>query len=229
MIVGDANLSEVATFLKVGTTAIVLAMIEDDVLPRDLALRRARCRRCARCPTTSPCQGRSSWPTAPPSPPSRCSGSCSTGPASTPTTDGLEPSCGEEVGAEVLRRWEAVLTGLETDPMALADQLDWVAKYRLLDGYRERHGLEWDDARLAAMDLQYHDLRPEKSLFARLGLERLVTDDEVEAGRHRAAADDTRAYFRGEVPAPLRRRHRGRQLGLAWCSTSAATRCGGCR
>ena len=42
-----------------------------------------------------------------------------------------------------------VLTGLETDPMALADQLDWVAKKRLLDAYRERHGLDWDDARLA--------------------------------------------------------------------------------
>ena len=94
---------------------------------------------------------------------------------------------GEEVGADVLRRWEAVLTGLETDPMALADQLDWVAKYRLFDAYRERHGLDWDDARLAAMDLQYHDLRPEKSLFARLGLERLIDDDEVESGDHRAA------------------------------------------
>ena len=64
--------------------------------------------------------------------------------------------------------------------MTLAGQLDWVAKYRLIDGYRERHGLAWDDARLAAMDLQYHDLRPEKSLAARVGLERLTTDDEVE-------------------------------------------------
>ena len=51
VIVGDANLSEVATFLKVGTTALVLSMIEDDFLPRDLAAGR-RCRRCARCPTT---------------------------------------------------------------------------------------------------------------------------------------------------------------------------------
>ena len=46
--------------------------------------------------------------------------------------------------------------------MSLADQLDWVAKYRLIDGYRERHGLAWDDPRLAAMDLQYHDLRPDE-------------------------------------------------------------------
>ena len=51
VIVGDANLSEVATFLKVGTTALVLSMIEDDWLTRDLS-RPGRCRRCARCPTT---------------------------------------------------------------------------------------------------------------------------------------------------------------------------------
>ena len=52
VIIGDANLSEVATFLKVGTTAIVLAMIEDDVLPRDLRFARAGARPCARSPTT---------------------------------------------------------------------------------------------------------------------------------------------------------------------------------
>ena len=97
----------------------------------------------------------------------------------------------------MLRRWEAVLTGLETDPSTLAGQVDWVAKHRLIDGYRERHGLRWDDARLAAMDLQYHDLRPDKSLAARVGLERIAGDEEVGRCRHRAAADDTRAYFRG--------------------------------
>ena len=62
-----------------------------------------------------------------------------------------------------------MLTGLETDPDELDGQLDWVAKRRLLDGYRERHGLTWDDARLAAMDLQYHDLRPEQVAGALAG------------------------------------------------------------
>ncbi len=61
-------------------------------------------------------------------------------------------------------------------------QLDWVAKYRVINGYRERHDLAWDDPKLAAMDLQYHDVRPEKSLYARLGVERLTTDDEVGPG-----------------------------------------------
>jgi Pup amidohydrolase len=97
----------------------------------------------------------------------------------------------------VLRRWEAVLTGLEADPMSLAGQLDWVAKHRVIDGYRERHGLAWDDARLAAMDLQYHDLRPEKSLFARLGMERITNDTEVALARSEPPVD-TRAYFRGK-------------------------------
>jgi proteasome accessory factor A len=104
---------------------------------------------------------------------------------------------GEETGAEVLRRWEAVLTGLESDPASLAGQVDWIAKHRLLDAYRERHGLDWGDARLAAMDLQYHDLRPDKSLFARLDTERLVDDDEV-AEAVTEPPDDTRAYFRGK-------------------------------
>ena len=72
-----------------------------------------------------------------------------------------------------------------------------MAKYRLIDGYRERHGLEWGDARLAALDLQYHDLRPDQSLAARVGLERITDDDEVERAMTEPPRD-TRAYFRGK-------------------------------
>jgi hypothetical protein len=108
---------------------------------------------------------------------------------------GLEP-VGAEVGAEVLRRWEEVLTALETDPMSLSAQLDWVAKYRLLSGYRDRHNLSWDDPRLAAMDLQYHDVRPERSLYEKLGMERVVTEDSVTEAVTEPPAG-TRAYFRG--------------------------------
>jgi proteasome accessory factor A len=100
------------------------------------------------------------------------------------------------VGADVLVRWEEVLTALESDPESLKDQLDWVAKRSLLEAYRERHGLEWGDARLAAMDLQYHDLRPGKSLAARLGLQRLTTDAEVEDATTQPPRS-TRAWFRG--------------------------------
>ena len=74
----------------------------------------------------------------------------------------------------VLDRWEAVLGALETDPMSLARQLDWVAKHQLVRPTWTGTAAAGDDDRLAALDLQYHDLRPERSLYARLGLERLV-------------------------------------------------------
>jgi proteasome accessory factor PafA2 len=194
VIVGDANLSEIATFLKVGTTAIVLSMVEDDVLPVDLTLDR---------PVLAIKEV--SWDL--------------TLQKSITTRDGRKLTAlevqwqllehaqkyererglecvGEEVGAEVLRRWEEVLTGLETDRSTLARQLDWVAKERLVVGYLERHGLEWTDPKLRALDLQYHDIRPEKSLFSRAGMERLVDEDEVQRATTEPP-ETTRAYFRG--------------------------------
>ena len=105
-------------------------------------------------------------------------------------------STGGEATHEVLRRWEQVLAGLERDPMELADQLDWVAKFRLLEGYRERHGLAWSDAKLRAMDIQYTDMRPDKGLAWRVGLEQLVSDAEA-IGAISEPPADTRAYFRG--------------------------------
>jgi Pup amidohydrolase len=195
VIVGDANLSEVATFLKVGTTALVLCMIEDDWLRRDLMPAR-------------PVQTlrHVSYDLSLREPIELTDGSRMTAlevqweyldrARKLAEERGLECIGGDDVGGEVLRRWEAVLTGLETDPGSLAGQVDWVAKHRLIDGYRERHGLRWDDARLAAMDLQYHDLRPDKGLAGRLGLEQLASGPEVERAIHEPP-DDTRAYFRG--------------------------------
>jgi proteasome accessory factor A len=196
VIIGDANLSEVATFLKVGTTALVLCMVEDEFLPREwkLAAPVSALRRVSRDLSLR-------------EPLELADGSSATAleiqweffdrARKYADAFGLEAIGGPQVGGEVLRRWEAALTGLESDPMTLASTLDWVAKYRLLGGYRERHGLDWNDARLQAMDLQYHDLRPEKGLAARVGLERLVDEADVE----RAVASPppaTRAWFRGE-------------------------------
>ncbi|HEX9991886.1 MAG TPA: depupylase/deamidase Dop [Acidimicrobiales bacterium] len=195
VILGDANLSEVATYLKVGTTAVVLSMIEDDFLPRELvlsapvaALRHVSYDLTCRRPLELAAGGSIS--------PLDVQWEYLDRARKYAEEVGLE-SVGEEVGADLLRRWEAVLTALEVDPMRVADQVDWVAKRRLLEGYRQRHGLRWDDARLAAMDLQYHDLRPGKSLAARVGLERLVDDAEVEAAVSEPP-EDTRAYFRGK-------------------------------
>jgi len=116
----------------------------------------------------------------------------------------VEDRFGDDVDAQtadVLDRWESVLTRLEQDPMLCARELDWVAKLRLLEGYRTRDGLGWGSSRLQLVDLQYSDVRPEKGLYARLvargAMERLVSEDEVlSAVEH--APEDTRAYFRGE-------------------------------
>jgi proteasome accessory factor A len=110
---------------------------------------------------------------------------------------GLESVGGDDVGGEILRRWESVLTALETDFTVLADQLDWVAKLQLFTAYKERNGLAWDDPKLAMMDIRYHDLRPEKSLFARLKMERLVSTEDIENAVTEPPTT-TRAYFRGK-------------------------------
>ena len=110
--------------------------------------------------------------------------------------NGLDAVGGDDVGRQILTTWEEVLTGLEHDPDSLADRLDWVAKHRILTAYKERHGLEWGDGRLAALALQYHDVRPERSLSARAGLVRMTDDHEVATAMTNPPTD-TRAYFRG--------------------------------
>jgi Pup amidohydrolase len=197
VIVGDANLAEVATFLKVGTTSLVLAMIEDDVSgSRSLALAD---------PVTA--MHDVSLDRTFTRPLLMADGSTATALAiqwelfslarKYADDEGLACLGEESVGQQVLARWESVLHGLETDPMSLARQLDWVAKLQLIEAYRDRHGLDWGDQRVAALDLQYHDLRPAKSLFARLDTERLVDQDSV-ATAVTEPPRGTRAWFRGE-------------------------------
>jgi proteasome accessory factor A len=103
--------------------------------------------------------------------------------------------------ADVLDRWQDVLDRLESEPMSLSGELDWVAKLSILNGYRERDGLDWDHARLQLVDLQYSDVRPDKGLANRLedrgALARLTTEPAVRDAMVRPPTD-TRAYFRGE-------------------------------
>ncbi|MGD1012427.1 MAG: depupylase/deamidase Dop [Acidimicrobiales bacterium] len=196
VIVGDANLAEVATFLKVGVTSVVLAMMEDDFRPvRELRLAEpvAAMHEVSRDPAL------------------RATVELSSGERLTALEmqwelydlarkyveeRGVEAFGDEDVAFRVMDRWEAVLEGLEVDVRSLAGQLDWVAKLRVVEAYRDRHHLDWDDPRLQALDLQYHDLRPSKSIFERLEMETLTARDEVA----RATAEPpttTRAYFRG--------------------------------
>jgi proteasome accessory factor A len=84
--------------------------------------------------------------------------------------------------------------------MQLSTELDWVAKLQLLEGYREREGLDWDAPKLHLVDLQYSDVRQEKGLYNRLvargSMRTLVTEEEVQAAVM-SPPEDTRAYFRG--------------------------------
>jgi Pup amidohydrolase len=199
VIVGDANLCEVATFLKVGTTAIVLAMIEDGFIDKDLSISSpvAAIRSVSHDPTLQATVDCTSL------------GRCTSIELQWEflrlarkyaDETGLE-SCGPEaVGTLVLDRWESVLGTLESDPSSLDGQLDWVTKLELLRAYAERDDLRWNNPKLELLSVQYHDVRPGRSLYEKLvrggRIERLLEEDDVIA----AMADppeSTRAYFRG--------------------------------
>jgi hypothetical protein len=102
---------------------------------------------------------------------------------------------------DVLDKWAMVLDLLERDPMECAHLLDWPAKLRLLEGFRQREGLGWSAPRLHLVDLQYSDVRLDKGLYNRLvargSMDRLVTEQQV-LDAVGTPPDDTRAYFRGE-------------------------------
>jgi len=198
VIVGDANMSEVATYLKVGTTQIVLAMIEDGELGDDWLLGNPvpAIRQVSHDPTLRATVmlvgGRRAraievqW------------GLYELA-VKYEQQHGLA-SVGEDVGRDVLARWERVLTGLEADPASVAASVDWVAKRRLVEGYADRHRLEPGDARLKAIDLQYHDLRADRCLASRAGLETLVDEADVFSAVTEPPTT-TRAYFRGRCLA----------------------------
>ncbi|HUL85149.1 MAG TPA: depupylase/deamidase Dop [Actinomycetota bacterium] len=197
VIIGDANLCEVAQFLKLGTTAIVLKMIEDGFLPdfslvnpvsslhdvsRDVTLSVEVQLADGRSMTALQLQ----WEYLE---------------LARKYVDREDDTVENH---EVLDRWESVLHALTGDPMTLSGQLDWVAKLNVLEGYRERDGLAWSDPKLRAIDLQYHDVRRDRGLYNRLEasgkVERLTTDEEVERAIM-MPPEDTRAYFRGRCIA----------------------------
>ncbi|MET7299031.1 depupylase/deamidase Dop [Embleya sp. NPDC005575] len=195
VIIGDANLSEVSTYLKLGTTALVLSMIEDRFLGNDLTVDQPvrTLHEVSHDPTLKQLitlrNGRKLT-------------------AIQLQLEYLELArkyvenrFGKDVDedtTDVLDRWESVLTRLEADPMSLARELDWVAKLQLLEGYRQRDALDWDAPRLHLVDLQYADVRPDKGLYNKLEdrFERIAGEAEVQRAVH-LPPEDTRAYFRG--------------------------------
>jgi proteasome accessory factor PafA2 len=194
VIVGDANMSEVSNYLKCGTMAIVLSMIEDDFIDRDLSLdspvvsyrrvsRDLSCRETVRLKDGRALTGVDLQ------------------------REFLDMAHRYYHGREhepwvddVMARWGSVLDRLAVDPMSLDRELDWVIKRHIIENYMAKHGCEWSDSRVAMIDLQYHDIRPGKGLYYKLeesdAVERLTSEDEVTKAIY-DPPKDTRAYFRG--------------------------------
>lgn len=200
VIIGDANLSQYATFVKLGSTALLLAVLEDEgpqgfpSPPRhpvravrayslDLTLRAVEI-----------CEDdgwRSAWDFQ--------------DQLWTLASNYVQRRGAEAVGSPgevstILTQWREMLDGVRDDTSSVADRVDWVAKLRIVKGIQDRYGLDRRDAKLRAIDLQYHDLRPERSLALRVGLRTLQGEEEVREAVHKPPRT-TRAYFRGQCVA----------------------------
>jgi Pup amidohydrolase len=194
VIIGDANMSEVCTYLKLGSCALVLAMIEDRFLPDPPAVAQpVRTLHAVSHDVT-------------------CTVPFELKDGRRVTAIELQWHYLEQAqkyaltrdapgwAPDVLDLWEGILATLEDDPMKLDGVVDWVTKLRILQRYVERDGLSWTADKLKLIDVQYHDVRQDKGLYNRMAargkIQRLVDEADVQrAVTH--PPDDTRAYFRG--------------------------------
>ncbi|MAJ89584.1 MAG: Pup--protein ligase [Acidimicrobiaceae bacterium] len=206
VIVGDSNMSEYTNFLKVGACSLMLRMLEEpQVVLRDMTLENP-IRAIREISHDITCTQR------------------------VRLANGREVSA-LDIQSEYLNRalrfaehhdlsdeeqlaldmWEYTLSHLEDDPLKLDRELDWVIKYKLIEAYRERHELTLSDARVALVDLQYHDVNRERGLFYRMQhkgmVDRIVTDEEIShAVEH--PPQTTRARLRGEFIKRAKERKR---------------------
>jgi proteasome accessory factor A len=213
VIVGDANLSEYTIYLRSGTAAIVLSMIEDGAIGKNMTLRDPV--RAIKEVSHDPSCTRKIQ--------------LDNGKSFTAVElqreylemaqQYLSQRSSEPWQQDILDKWAEVLDALERDPMELATRIDWVMKKALIEGFMERKNLDWEAAQVQMLDLQYHDLRPDKGLYYMLErqgrAERVATDEEIVAAITKPP-EDTRAYFRGECL----RRYGSSVFGVNWDSIS---------
>jgi proteasome accessory factor A len=211
VIVGDSNMSEVTTYLKVGTTALVLDMIEDGYLSRDLRLESP----------IAALRAISADPLLRERVPLRNGRSYTALELQLiyleASEDHVRRLGGDPGAAAVLSRWRSVLTQLAADPMGARREVDWVIKRALIDRYLARQRSSLEDPRAALLDLQYHDVQSDRGLYHLLAhhgeVERLVSDDAVERARH-SPPQTTRARLRGDF---IRRATlQGREYQVDW-------------
>jgi proteasome accessory factor A len=194
VIAGDSNMSEYATFVKVGTMVALLQMIERDVVFRDLTLENpirairevshdSTCTRKLRLANGRELSALDiQWEYL-----------------DRAMRFARHPGFPAEVQAAV-DRWEHLLTGLEKDPMTLDREVDWVMKYKLLERYSTKRGISLSDPRMSMMDLAYHDVDRTRGLYYMMenaGLTDRIVSDEKVADAVVRAPQTTRARLRG--------------------------------
>jgi proteasome accessory factor A len=191
VICGDANMSEYATALKVGTTSLVLSLLESGwISPLKLADPVRAVKQISRDLTLKAAVEKHGG------------GTITALEIQRLYLDAAKQRLqGQDEDTDwTLSEWAETLSALENDPLSLSDRLDWVAKYTLLNGFREEEGLEWNDPYLQSLDLAYHDIDPDQGLY--YGLEqqgqmrRLVTEARIQAAQA-CPPNDTRAFIRG--------------------------------
>ena len=207
VIVGDSNMSETTTLLKVATTDLVLRMIEAGVSMRDMTLDN----------------------------PIRAIREIShdmTGRRKVQLANGRELTALEiqaeyfSKAAEFVDRhgirtpvidramdlWERTLKAVESEDLSLVErEIDWIIKYKLLDRYRSTHDMAWSDPRIAQLDLAYHDIRRDRGIFYLLenkgAVARVTTDLDI-FGAKSVPPQTTRARLRGDFIKRAQERRR---------------------
>ena len=194
VIVGDANMSQRANYLKLGTTALVLSMIEAGFLDFDLQLNdpvAAMHQVSHDIDFTSVVALRDG----------RTISALDIQREYIAAAHGFVDERGaDDMTLDILSHWSRQIEALATNPMLLVGEVDWIAKRAILEGYRARDHSAWDDPRLAAVDIQYADLRADKGLARVMqakGRQHVMFSEEQIVGAIATPPADTRAYFRG--------------------------------
>jgi len=195
VIIGDANMSEFSIYLRAGVTAIILELIEEGIITDQLKLEQP-VKAIKAVSRDLSCKMRLNLKDG------RKLNSIEIQREYLEIVDKYLSGNGKCSGfkKDILKKWEFVLDQLEQDPMRLDRHLDWVIKKKLIEGYMNRHSLDWNDHKVLMLDLQYHDIRPDKGLYYKLlqnnAVERIVSQDEIIQAITNPPVD-TRAYFRG--------------------------------
>ncbi len=194
VITGDANMAEWSIYLKIGITAIVMQLIEKDVVGEQFRLKNpvAAIKSISR---DLSCKNQVELLTGEKWSPIEIQRAYLALAQKHLSVEERTP-----VVQDVLEKWEYVLDNLELHPSRLSGHLDWIIKKKLIDAYQKRHGLKSTAAQLRMLDLQYHDIRPSKGIYLRLlkngHVKRLLAPEEITHAMHYPPID-TRAYFRG--------------------------------